>query len=155
MDFDKILANLFVGSHPESSDDIDGLKEIDITAVLNLQTDDDFWYLGINWPAQRARYFARQIEVRRVPIQDFDDDALREKLPGAVRELDGLLEDGHVVYVHCSAGINRSPSVVIGYLHWVRNWSLEDADLYVRKCHDCMPVTAAIRLAAWDARRPF
>ncbi|MFW6170962.1 MAG: dual specificity protein phosphatase family protein [Planctomycetota bacterium] len=153
MDFDKVFENLFVGSHPESSDDIDGLKELGITAVLNLQTNDDFRYLGIDWPAQRARYFARHLEVRRVPIEDFDDDALREKLPGAVLELDGLLEDDHVVYVHCSAGINRSASVVIGYLHWVRDWSLEEAELYVRKRHDCMPVTGAIRMAVWERRR--
>lgn len=155
MDFDEILPTIFVGSHPESPHDIDRLKELGITAVLNLQTDDDFRYLGIDWPAQRARYFAQHIEVLRVPIPDFDDNALREKLPGAVSQLAGLLEQGHVVYVHCSAGINRSPSVVIGYLHEVQGWSLEDAELQVRKCRDCMPVMDAIRGAVWNRTRPF
>jgi len=150
MDYSKILSNLFVGSYPRSSDDIDGLKEGGVTAVLNLQTDDDFRYLDIDWPAHRARYFAQHIEVRRVPIRDFDDDELRDKLPEAVRELDGLLENGHVVYVHCSAGVNRSPTVVIAYLHWVQGRSLEETDRHVRKCHRCLPVTRVIRLAMWD-----
>jgi protein-tyrosine phosphatase len=153
MDYSKILANLFVGSYPRSGGDIDGLKEAGITAVLNLQTDEDFRYLDIDWPAQRARYFAQHIEVRRVPIRDFDDDELRDNLPKAVRELDGLLADGHAVYVHCSAGVNRSPTVVIAYLYWVRNWSLEEAERHVRKCHRCLPVTGVIRLATWDRHR--
>lgn len=155
MDVDRILPNLFLGSHPGSNSDIDTLKDTGITAVLNVQTDDDFRFLGIDWPAQRARYFTHQIEVRRAPIRDFDDDSLRDTLPGAVRELDGLLQDGRVVYVHCTAGVNRSPSVVIAYLYWVRGYSLEEAERCVQDRHQCMPVMAAIRLAAWDEKRRF
>ena len=37
------------------------------------------------------------------------------------------LEQGHTVYVHCSAGLGRSPSVVIAYLHWIKGVDLEEA----------------------------
>ena len=40
------------------ADDIDELKLAGITAVLNLQSDDDFQYLGIGWSRLHARYFA-------------------------------------------------------------------------------------------------
>jgi protein-tyrosine phosphatase len=146
----QILPNLFVGAYPRSSDDIDDLKEIGINAVLNLQTDDDFRYLDIDWDALRARYFAQHIKVRRIPIRDFDDDELREHLPVAVRELNKLAQDGRTVYVHCSAGANRSPTVVIAYLHWVLGKTLKEADRHVRKCHRCLPVTGLIRQAKWE-----
>jgi len=153
MDVSKILPNLYVGSHPACKSEIDGLKDAGITAVLNVQTDDDFRYLGSDWSSQRAYYFAQRMEIRRVPIRDFDEDALRDELPRAVRELDRLLRAGHVVYVHCTAGANRSPTVVIAYLHWVRQRSLEEAEQFVQGRHPCMPVTGVIRLAAWDGRR--
>ena len=85
MDHSQILPNLFVGSHPDDADDIDELKSAGITAVLNLQSEDDFEYLGIGWSRLSASYFAAGIEVRRFPVQDFDDDDLRNKLPQACR----------------------------------------------------------------------
>jgi hypothetical protein len=48
MDFDEILPNLFVGSCPRNQGDIDHLKtDVGITAVLNLQTDDDFAHIRV------------------------------------------------------------------------------------------------------------
>jgi hypothetical protein len=42
MDYAQIVPELFLRSHPRSADDIDRLRqEAAITAVLNLQTDDD------------------------------------------------------------------------------------------------------------------
>jgi hypothetical protein len=38
----QIVSNLFVGSCLTSTDEIDDLTTTPITAVLNLQTDDDF-----------------------------------------------------------------------------------------------------------------
>jgi len=153
MDVSKILPNLYVGSHPACKSDIDGLKDAGITAVLNVQTDNDFRYLGSDWPSQRAYYFAQRLEIRRVPIRDFDEDALRDNLSRAVGALHRLLQEGHVVFVHCTAGANRAPTVVIAYLHWVRQRSLEEAEQFVQGRHPCMPVTGVIRLAAWDGRR--
>ena len=41
IDVSQILPNLFVGSFPKSTEDIDRLRREGITAVLNVQTDDD------------------------------------------------------------------------------------------------------------------
>jgi protein-tyrosine phosphatase len=38
-----------------------------------------------------------------------------------------LLRQGHRVYVHCTAGINRSPLVVLTYLTGVEGIGLEEA----------------------------
>ena len=45
MDVSRVLRQLYVGSRPASTDDIDHLKaDYRITAILNLQTDDDLDY---------------------------------------------------------------------------------------------------------------
>jgi protein-tyrosine phosphatase len=153
MDYSQILPNLFVGSHPDDADDVEALKGAGITAVLNLQSEDDFEYLGIGWSRLHACYFAAGIEVRRVPVQDFDDDDLRNKLPEAVQALKELLDHGHTVFVHCSAGVNRSPSTVICYLHWEQGSDLDEAVKQVRTCRNCSPVMEVIQLATRDRKQ--
>ena len=71
-------------------------------------------------------------------------------LPSAVDELAGLLKANHKVYVHCSAGVNRSPSVIICYLHWIEGWDLDKAEQHVRDHHNCDPVMHVIRQASDD-----
>jgi protein-tyrosine phosphatase len=151
MDVSQILPSLFVGSFPGNADDMDRLRQdFGITAVLSVQTDDDMAYWGLAWSPLEALYRDLGIEVRRVPVRDFDPDDLRAKLPESVVALDELLRAGHTVYVHCSAGINRSPSVVIAYLHWVLGWDLDKAVQYVTSRRRCDPYVEAIRRARWD-----
>jgi len=76
MDQSQILPNLFVGSYPKDADDIGQLKSAGITGILNLQTQEDFDYHGVDWPNIQAIYAAHDMECRRVPIRDFDDDTL-------------------------------------------------------------------------------
>lgn len=118
MELSEILPNLFVGSCPKTSGDVKTLQSQGVTAVVNLQSDEDFEYHAISWSSLRAAYFANKIDVRRVPITDFDDSDLREKLVEAVRVRSELIDAGHVVLVHCNVGVNRSPSAAISYLHW-------------------------------------
>jgi protein-tyrosine phosphatase len=153
MDCDRILANLYVGGCPSIPDELQELKDGGITAVLNLQSDDDLRNHRIDWPSFRVHFATRHIEIRRVPIIDFDDDDLRDKLPEAVQVLTEVLKQGHTVFVHCNAGINRSPSVIACYLHWREGWQLDEALQHVRLNHPCSPVTEVIRLATWDRRR--
>jgi hypothetical protein len=153
MNLDEILPELFVGAAPEGPDDVGQLKQQGITAVLNLQTADDLQRHGIDWPKLQACYPAAGITERRVAVRDFDDDDLRTKLPECTRVLDELLAERHVVYVYCSAGVNRSPCVVICYLHWCLGWCLKEAERHVLKYHPCSPATEVISLATRDRRQ--
>ncbi|MEN6493547.1 MAG: dual specificity protein phosphatase family protein [Thermoguttaceae bacterium] len=154
MNLDPILPNLYVGSCPVNPADIDRLQqEFKISAVLNVQTDDDFAYWGIDWDRLEAHYRRQGIAVRRVPIHDFESDDLRRNLFAGVQALDELVRHGHTVYVHCSAGINRSTSTVVAYLHWIEGRSLEDAVAHVTGCRNCDPYVDAIRLAIEDQRK--
>ena len=155
VDYSRIFPELFVGSHPTTTADIDRLRnEIGASAVLNVQTEDDFEYWETDWPRLEAYYAKTGVVVRRVPVRDFDPDDLQRNLPDCVRALQTLLQEGHTVFVHCTMGIGRSPSTVIAYLHWVRGWDLEHADAHVRQSRKCQPNLDAIRLATQDLGGP-
>jgi protein-tyrosine phosphatase len=145
MYYSRILPTLYLGPCPRSPNDVDDLThQIGITAVLNLQSDEDFQYWKIGWPAILDQYLARSILVRRVQVRDFDTVDLREKLGECVQGLQGLLDSNHKVYLHCTAGAGRSPSVAIAYLAWCRGKNLEEAASYVMKRHKCVPDLEAI-----------
>ena len=151
MDVDRILPQLFVGSCPSDPADVDSLAtKFGVTAVLNLQTEEDLADWGIDRHEMEAAYRRSGIELRRVPVRDFDPEDLRRKLPACVQALDGLVRAGHAVYVHCNAGANRSPSTVVAYLHWVRGMGLDEAVAYVTQRRSCDPYVEAIRLATED-----
>jgi protein-tyrosine phosphatase len=153
MNFDRVLPQIAVGSYPENTRDIDRLKqELGITAVLNLQTDEDHAQWDIDWDPLHAHYLEQDMVLRRVPVRDFDREDLRNNLPACVDALSELLQAGHHVYVHCTAGIGRSPSVVIAYLHWLREWNLDQAADHVNQSHPCSPDLDAIRAAGGDVR---
>jgi len=154
MDYNSIFPKLWIGSCPRSGEEIDRLaQEARINAILTLLTDEDIGRRGMDWPRLQAHCDNRGIKVHRVPVMDGDSADLREKLADCVCVLDHLLADGHTVYLHCVAGIERSPSVAIAYLHWCLEYGLEEAAAYVDNRRGCSPDVEAIRLATQDLLR--
>ena len=148
MDYHQILPKLFVGSHPGSIEDIETLmRDAGVSAVLNLQTDDDMRYFNLDSDLLSAHYKSCGIELRRVPVRDFDALDLREKLPSCVAALDDLIVSARTVYLHCSAGAGRSPSVAIAYLCSCCGWGLDAAVAHVTQCRPCTPNIEVIRRA--------
>ncbi len=151
MHVSPILPNkLLIGSCPMTEADIVQLKAVEITAVLNLQTDFDLQQRDIEWQHMEEVYQSLGMEIRRYPIEDLSPGDMRRKLRPCVRLLAGLIDAGHVVYLHCNAGINRSPTVAVAYLHWVENWDLEAAHAHVLSCRPCDPYVQEVRLATED-----
>ena len=148
MDYHQILPKLFIGTYVEPAAEFERLKrETGMTAVLNLQTDDDMRYFKLDWDSLLDHYQTSGIELRRVPVRDFDAVDLQDKLPACVSTLNSLLESGHTVYLHCSAGAGRSPTVAIAYLVWCYGWTLDRAVAHVTQRRPCSPNIEAIRLA--------
>jgi atypical dual specificity phosphatase len=139
IDYDQILPNLYVGTYPETAEDLRELKVRGITAVLNVQTDEDFRDRGIDWPEMEDSYRSVGLEVNRVPMRDFDPEDQRQQLPEAVSTLAALLAKGHIVYLHCNAGTGRSPLVAMAYLHGYSNMSRRQAIKHVRDRRYCVP----------------
>ena len=144
INYSRILKKLIVGSCPVLREDVLALKEEDVTAILNLQTDGDFEYWSIDWEYVKRAYDESRILAVRYPIRDFDMAHLRERLQGGVELLDEMLSD-HTVYLHCSAGINRSPTVAIAFIMRDMDMGMEDAVDYFRERHYCEPYVEALR----------
>jgi len=146
IDYNRIEPRLFVGAFLESAHEVEMLRRQEgVTAVLNLQTDEDIREF-FGGPLE-ALYAAGGVKLCRVPVRDFDASDLQQKLPECVAALSHLLEKGHTVYLHCTAGANRSPTVAIAYLHWRLGWDLGSAVKHVEQCRDCAPNVDAIRQA--------
>lgn len=144
----RVLPNLALGSSPKFGEDFQELKSLKITAILSLQTDEDRGYGGIE--EEKTAADKAGLTFSSVPIEDFNRTELQTRLPVGVAALDRLLGQGHTVYVHCTAGVNRSPTVVAAYLHWRLGVDLLQALTHLHVCRDCLPDADAIR----DARRP-
>lgn len=154
MTFDQITPKLFLGSCPKDTKDIDRLKnEIGVTTVLNLQTDEDLASWRIDWDCLEEHYTESGIEAHRLPITDFDSESLRRGLPACVEVLHLLMKKDRTVYVHCSGGIGRSPTVVVAYLYWSEGRDLDEAAAHVMKCRSCNPHVDTIQQATEDMAR--
>jgi protein-tyrosine phosphatase len=150
MDYAQILSGLFIGSHPRAVGDVERLRrESAITAVLNLQTDEDMRSVNLDWQPLETHYRASNIDLLRFPVKE-EQIELREKLPECVQALGGLMTSGRTVYLHCTQGIGRSPTVAIGYLHWSLGWEFDVAVNHVKRARECSPHLEALRLAVWN-----
>lgn len=143
MDFSYIAPNLWVGVNPLDAADLEKLKARGIDAILSLQSAED-----VNDPGwERSAAGAAGMVFRNVAVIDFDSVDLQEQLPKCVRALDEMIHEGKTVYVHCTAGVSRSPTVVAAYLHWRRGLPLQEAIDCLQDARDCYPHEGAIREA--------
>jgi atypical dual specificity phosphatase len=134
-----ISDELLVGEYPGQAD-IGWLKDTyGITAVHNLQDDDDLRMNGLDAALLRDEYDAQGIEYVRTPIQDGSADAMAERLEVALHDLRELVDSNGRVYVHCNAGMNRAPTLAIAFLRAYRQMSLDEAMILVKKQRACGP----------------
>ena len=124
----EVATNLWVGPCPASPELIHRLnRELGITGLVSVQTDGDIQSLGLSWPLLWRFLLSSQINVNRVPIEDFNDKALLAGLDAAVDAVNAMMTAGHCTYLHCTAGVNRSPTVAIAWLVREQQMTLDDA----------------------------
>jgi len=139
-DYNEVLpGKLWVGSFfsPEGSKQ---LHRLGITTVVNLQTDLDLKSEGISLKKLVQALAEVDIDLMRVPLEDFNEQALARDLSACVDTLELLMAPGWAkVYLHCTAGVQRSPTVAAAYLMKSRGWSAEKACAYLTEKRDCRP----------------
>jgi protein-tyrosine phosphatase len=113
------------------------LKSKNVRAVLSLQSRRDLRAFSID-PEQLKRLYekhgirAYNIEIMDMKLKDFVDRSQQ-----AVRLLRQLVETYRTVYVHCTAGIYRSPQLVVLYLVQFEQFSVEQAVSFVKTRRPC------------------
>jgi len=128
LNWGEITPDIIVGSCPMTPDDIVRLRrQAGVSAMLSLQHDECLNYWDIDYPAMYQAAQDLSMVMIRCPIRDFDIPDMRQNLPHAVSMLAHLLSSHHRTYVHCTAGLGRSPLIVLGYLIWIEKYHKEEA----------------------------
>lgn len=128
LNWNIVRDDLVLGSCPRELADLDRLcAETGISAMLSVQHDECLREQGIDYRQLIQHGHALGLRMERCPMRDFDPTDQERGLAAAVRMLYQLLYAGHRVYVHCTAGINRSSLVMLAYLAWIEGMDEKEA----------------------------
>ncbi|HEY6418850.1 MAG TPA: dual specificity protein phosphatase family protein [Candidatus Binataceae bacterium] len=135
----EITPELLIGEYPRD-EDVDWLKDThSVTAVLNLQDEEDLRVNGIDIDAMRERYAEHGIKLVRTPIPDGSADEMKTHLKVALDDLHELIDAHERVFLHCNGGVNRAPTLAIAYLRAFGRMSLNEAQAHVKTRRACGP----------------
>jgi protein-tyrosine phosphatase len=152
LDCSEILPDrLWIGTfvRPE---DMALLQKMGVTAVVSLQSDKDLEAYNINARKLLKAYTKAEIELRHIATPDFDQKALTANLDRCIEELEAALTPRWAkVYLHCTAGINRGPTVAAAFLMRSRGLSAQEAYEFVTSRRHCRPYLAV--LEKYEAER--
>jgi atypical dual specificity phosphatase len=133
LNWSLIQPTLYVGSCPLTSNDVHTIcNEVKPDTILSLQTIECHKIHNINHEDIINTIQKHNVEYLWCPMLDFNSNDQQFRLPSAVKMLDVALNRG-IVYVHCTAGINRAPLVVLAYLVFIKDETLDDALTFIQK----------------------
>ena len=115
--FSEVLPKLWVGGAPTYTRDYEFLLEHGIGAIVEIRAErgDDIAFL--------QKHDINYLRFRVPDILVPDPETLTE----AVEWIDGQIEEGRIVLVHCAKGRGRSVALVAAYLMDRCNMSYEEA----------------------------
>lgn len=149
LNWGEITPGILIGTCPMRPADLGRIRaETGVSAVLSVQHDDCLAYWGIDHGAMREHGAELGLLMERRAMRDFDVADQREQLPRAVAALARLQAEGHRTYVHCTAGLGRSPLTVLAYLICIEERSPEQA---IALIHGARPGA----VPAWEAYHGF
>lgn len=134
-----VLPNLLIGEHPTPGDAAWLRRAHGVTSVVCLQDEFDLASRAIDLPTLRQAYDACAIRFHHTPLPDGDLAGIAARLDAIVALIGDLIRAGHRVYLHCTAGMNRAPTVAIAYLHAHGGLCLGAARDLVKQRRACVP----------------
>ena len=136
--FDWVPPNMFIGPYPSCAEDVDKMRSAGVTGVVNVQTETDITKRMVNMGIMRELYAKANIELRHVPIEDFDGTSLAARVKYAAHAVHELSErakgEGREpkIYIHCTAGMGRAPATACIYLVHKCGYNLDHARNHVK-----------------------
>lgn len=109
--FADVTDNLLIGAYPLDQRDVAMLALMRIERVLNLVEDEEY-RSGEREAVERA-FRDAGIEEHRLRLTDFGQ-LPADELEAAVETVNGWLDEGARVYLHCRTGWQRSAAVAAG-----------------------------------------
>jgi protein-tyrosine phosphatase len=130
-DFTEIMPHIFIGSritavgNPQTKEN-DLLEPLDIKVVISALSEEEY-----------ERYQITQedfdtVTWYRLVISDDEDENIYQHFAPVSQIISEAIKENKNVLIHCSAGISRSPTLVIAHLMIEKNWSYEDAYRHIK-----------------------
>ncbi|XP_065207341.1 dual specificity protein phosphatase 3 [Planococcus citri] len=130
----EVYPNLFI-SDAEAAKNIEYLKEIGVTHVLNTAEGDRFGMVNTN-----ADYYKGSgIKYLGLPLKDLPTESISKYFHQAADFIDEGLASGGKVVVHCVMGISRSSSCTIAYLMIKKRMTVQEAIQQVKNHREIRP----------------
>lgn len=150
--FSRINSRLCVGGYPRDAGDIRKLKSEGVTGILSIQSERDYSSHGLSPHYLSLLCEESAVRYQTYSIEDMNNQDFIERAQGAVRKLREMLRESGKVYVHCTAGIYRSPQIIALYLAQFQDYSVEQAVDMVKMNHplarpNCKVITEVYRQA--------
>ena len=126
--FNWVLVNqLAVGSLPKNEDDFNFLIYKNIKSILTLCDPQE---------GEIPLEFKKNFRCESFILPDHKSKRFPEKMEidGALNLLEKMIKKG-AVYVHCFAGVERSPLICIAYLMKNKNIDIQDSLEYLMQIH--------------------
>lgn len=111
--FHEILSGLYIGSRDATETE---LMNIGVDVIVNMA------------PVEETPQISQRIEHHRFPITlNMPIEEVRANLLSAIIKVQELIMDGHIVYLHCVEGYNRSAAVAVVVYAKMKRCSWEEA----------------------------
>ena len=117
----KITDKIYLGDE-EGASDLDYLKKEQIHYVLSIISNPPKYPEDMN------------INIMHLDI----GDNIKVNIINYLQQCIKFIDNADKIYVHCSCGVNRSPSIVIGYLMWKTHSSYDNVFEYVKQRRECI-----------------
>jgi len=98
-------------------------------------------------------YWENKHQYMRLDVLDLPSQNIRKHFDTFIEFIDNALRSkNNNVLVHCSAGISRSPTLVLAYMMKKNHWTLEEAFDKMRKLRPIVDpnVSFIIQLREWE-----
>ena len=120
-DIDKITDRIYLGDE-EAASKFENLKELNIKNVLSI-TDSPPKYPDELQLNHKSINFEDSLSVNIIPY-------LKESIE--------FIENSDKIFIHCSCGVDRSPTIIIGYLMWKTHSSYDDVFNNIKEKRNCI-----------------
>jgi len=130
-DFSRAAPGILCGRNPLTAGDVSALQKAGVEHVLDLREDKE-WDSPSRF-GREAIAAMQWIGIERTKVTIVDTEALSPEDLDQTWSLLSEAGDGHPLYVHCRAGIERTGSVIGAYVARQRGISFEDAISQLRQ----------------------
>lgn len=124
-----------MGAYVKTQEDFYQLRKEGITAILSIQTAKDLTSHRLTPDYLCELSESHGLHFYNYEIEDMNKKDFLDKWKGAVYLLRKIISTGEKVYVHCSAGVYRSPQIVTLYLMLMSNLTAAKAIELVKEKH--------------------